>query len=96
MRLTAHRARSVDNAARCPPPAPFAHLPTAIHHDQLEKWTPNTRPHYTQIFYNGSARFASPFPSLSRLIPELEKSALPARYPRFGFDDLFEGKLRTD
>lgn len=40
----------------------------------MKNGPPNTRPHYTQIFYNGSARFASPFPSLSRLIPELEKS----------------------
>ncbi len=33
----AHRARSVDNASRCPPPAPFAHMTTASHHDERRR-----------------------------------------------------------
>lgn len=59
---------------RCPPPAPFAHLPTASHHRQINPG--NT----LAAVYNGSTRFASPISGRSRLIPDLEttvQSALP-------------------
>jgi hypothetical protein len=37
---SAHRVPTVDNAAlraeRCPPPAPFAHMPTAFDDEEIE------------------------------------------------------------